>query len=61
MAKQIINNLESAATVRTKINSNFTELYDQKASKNHASVDSSYGVASSELFGHIKINPINLF
>lgn len=59
MAKQIINNLESAATVRNKLNDNFTELYEYKASKNHASVDSSFGVASEELFGHIRINPTN--
>ncbi len=59
MAKQTINNLESAATVRTKINSNFTELYDQKADNNHAYTDSSYGAASNELFGHVKINVAN--
>lgn len=59
MAKQTINNLESAATVRTKINSNFTELYSQKADVNHAYTDSSYGAASNELFGHVKINVAN--
>lgn len=59
MAKQIINNLESAATVRSKINGNFTELYDQKADKNHAYTDSSYGAASNELFGHVKIKIAN--
>ena len=59
MAKQIINNLESAATVRNKINGNFTELYDQKADKNHAYTDSSYGAASNELFGHVKIKIAN--
>ena len=59
MAKQTINNLESAATVRSKLNSNFTELYDQKADKNHSYTDSSYGAASSELFGHVKIDVAN--
>lgn len=59
MAKQTINNLESAATVRNKINSNFTELYDNKADKNHAFTDSSYGAASSELYGHVKIDVAN--
>ena len=59
MAKQTINNLESALTVRKKINDNFTELYEQKAEKAHAFTDPSYGVATSELFGHVKINPSN--
>lgn len=59
MAKQTINNLESAATVRSKINSNFTELYNQKADVNHSFTDSSYGAASNELYGHVKINVAN--
>lgn len=59
MAKQTINNLESGATVRNKINSNFTELYDQKANKNHSFSDSSYGAASNDLYGHVKINVAN--
>lgn len=59
MAKQTINNLESGATVRNKINSNFTELYEQKADKNHSFTDSSYGAASNELYGHVKINVAN--
>lgn len=59
MARQTINNLESAATVRNKINTNFTELYDYKADKNHAVADNSNGAASYELFGHVKINPAN--
>lgn len=59
MAKQTINNLESAGTVRSKLNSNFTELYLNKADKNHSFTDSSYGAASTELFGHVKINPAN--
>ena len=31
MAKQVINNGESGLVVRTKLNDNFTELYDDKA------------------------------
>ena len=31
MAKQVINNGESGLVVRTKLNENFTELYDDKA------------------------------
>lgn len=59
MAKQTINNLESATTVRTKINGNFTELYNNKADKNHSFTDASYGAASNELYGHVKINVAN--
>ena len=59
MAKQTINNQESAATVRSKINNNFTELYDGKANISHAFTDSSYGAASGSLYGHVKINVSN--
>ncbi len=59
MAKQTINNLESAATVRKKINDNFTELYDNSVPINHSSQGTEYGVASDELFGHIKVSPGN--
>lgn len=59
MAKQTINNLESAATVRSKLNANFTELYNQKADKSHAFPDSSYGAASSDMYGHVKIQVAN--
>lgn len=34
MAKQVLNNLEWLATHRAKLNSNFTELYDNAAFKN---------------------------
>lgn len=44
MAKQVLNNLESAGTVRTKVNGNFTELYDGLAAK----VDKVDGYALSE-------------
>ena len=44
MAKQVLNNLESAGTVRTKVNGNFTELYDSLAAK----VDKVDGYALSE-------------
>ena len=59
MAKQTINNLEAAATIRKKINDNFTELYDYKADKNHAFTDSSYGGATDQFYGHIKVNTAN--
>lgn len=64
MAKQIIENLESASVVRSKINSNFTDLYDNKAPLSHTSSSgSTYGVATSTLFGHVRVtsgNGLNL-
>lgn len=59
MAIQTLNNLESAYTIRQKINNNFSELYGQKADKSHAFVDTSYGAATSSLYGHVKINVAN--
>lgn len=59
MAKQTIENLESAATVRNKINSNFTDLYTNKADKSHASESADYGAASTSLYGHVRINNAN--
>ena len=55
MAKQTIENLESAAAVRGKINSNFTDLYDNKAPNSHSSSNTTYGIASTTLYGHIKV------
>lgn len=59
MAKQTINNLESAATVRKKINDNFTELFDTKVPTDHSSMGTQYGAATNEVFGHIKVTPGN--
>ena len=54
MAKQVINNLESAGTIRTKLNSNFTELYDGQATK----VDkvTGYGLTENNLSDALKAN-----
>lgn len=59
MAKQTIENLESAATVRGKINSNFEDLYTNKAPTSHASVNTTYGVATGTVYGHVKITASN--
>lgn len=59
MARQELNNLESALTFRTKLNANFADLYDNKAQISHASSTSAYGLGSSNLFGHVKITPNN--
>lgn len=59
MARQELNNLESALTFRTKLNANFADLYDNKAQISHASSTSAYGLGSSNLFGHVKIIPNN--
>ena len=55
MAKQVIENLESAATVRGKINSNFDDLYTNKAPNGHSSANATYGVGTNSLFGHVKV------
>ena len=54
MAKQVVNNLESAGTIRTKINGNFTELYDGLATK----VDkvTGYGLTENNLSDALKAN-----
>lgn len=59
MARQTIENLESAATVRGKINSNFEDLYTNKAPTSHASVNTTYGVATGTVYGHVKITASN--
>lgn len=59
MAKQTLNNGESAQIFRTKLNSNFDELYTNQVPANHASSLTTYGVASGSDFGHIKITAGN--
>lgn len=59
MAKQVINNGMSAKVVRGILNSNFDELYNEKAIKNHASSTTDFGVASTTNFGHIKVQSAN--
>lgn len=55
MAQQQISNGTSGKVIRDAINSNFTELYEGKAEKNHASTETTFGVASTAVFGHIKV------
>lgn len=55
MAQQQINNGESAALVRQKINENFGELYLNKANTNHSSASTSYGVGDTSNYGHVKV------
>lgn len=59
MAQQQISNGTSGAVVRNALNSNFTELYNDKANRNHASNDTTFGVASTTTFGHIKVTSGN--
>lgn len=59
MAQQQINNGESAALVREKLNANFNELYTGKAGVNHASSSTSYGVGSTTNYGHVKVTNAN--
>ena len=59
MARQVIENLESAANVRAKINSNFEDLYTNKTPIAHASSSSIYGVGTNAVFGHVKVTAGN--
>lgn len=59
MSKQNLNAGESAQIIRTKMNQNFTELYEGKASTNHASSSNIYGVSSASMYGHIKVTVNN--
>lgn len=63
MAQRQIENGMSGTVVRENINENFSELYTGKADNNHASSATTYGVATTSLFGHIKVttgNGLNL-
>lgn len=63
MAQQTLNNGISGAVFRNILNENFTDLYTNKAIKNHASTTSDFGVATTSAFGHIKVttgNGLNL-
>lgn len=63
MAQQILNNGISGAVFRNILNENFTDLYTNKATKNHASTTTDFGVATTSAFGHIKVttgNGLNL-
>lgn len=59
MAQQQINNGESAALVRQKLNDNFQELYDNKVPMNHASTSTAYGVGTTTNYGHVKVTSGN--
>lgn len=63
MAQQTLNNGISGAVFRNILNENFTDLYTNKAAKNHASTTTDFGVATTSAFGHIKVttgNGLNL-
>ena len=63
MAQQTLNNGVSGKVFRDILNQNFTELYTNMAPKNHASTATTYGVATSSNYGHIKVtsgNGLNL-
>lgn len=63
MAQQTLNNGVSGKVFRDILNQNFTDLYTNKAPKNHASTTTDYGVATSTNYGHIKVttgNGLNL-
>ena len=63
MARQTLNNGVSGKVFRDILNENFTDLYTNKAPKNHATTTTDYGVATNTNYGHIKVtsgNGLNL-
>ena len=63
MAQQTLNNGISGSVFRGILNDNFTDLYTNRANKNHASTTTDFGVATTSAFGHIKVttgNGLNL-
>src|SRR5574344_567509 len=56
---QTLNAGDSAYIFRTKLNNNFTEISTGYAPTDHASSSTTYGVASSSVYGHIKVNANN--
>ena len=63
MAQQTLNNGVSGKVFRDILNENFTDLYTNKAPKNHATTTTDYGVATNTNYGHIKVtsgNGLNL-
>ena len=61
MAQQTLNNGISGQIFRNICN--FTDLYTNKANKNHASTTTDFGVATTTTFGHVKVttgNGLNL-
>lgn len=59
MAQQQINNGESAALVRQKLNDNFQELYTGRVPTNHANSTQAYGVGTTTNYGHVKVTNAN--
>ena len=63
MPQQTLNNGIAGSVFRKILNDNFTDLYTNKADKNHASSTTDFGIATTSVFGHIKVttgNGLNL-
>ena len=63
MAQQVLNNGISGLAFRNALNQNFSDLYNNKSPNNHASSSTTYGVASSSNYVHVKVtsgNGLNL-
>lgn len=63
MAQLILNNNDYAEDFRTKLNDNFTELFNNNVPVNHANATEMYGLGTGTLFGHLRAttgNGLNL-
>ena len=59
MAQRILNNNDYANDFRTKINDNFTELFGNNVPKNHAVNADTYGLGTTSLYGHVRVQASN--
>ena len=56
---RILNNNDTGLEFRQKINENFSELYADHIPANHASNSDYYGLGTTNLYGHLKVQATN--
>lgn len=56
---RILNNGDYASDFREKINANFTDLFKNNVPTNHAASSGTYGLGTTALYGHLRIQASN--
>lgn len=59
MALRILNNNDYANDFREKINENFAELFNNNVPTNHATSLDTYGLGTTQLYGHLRVQANN--
>lgn len=59
MAQRFLNNQDYANDFRQKINDNFTELFGNNVPTNHTSATDMYGLGTTQLYGHLRVQQAN--